>query len=76
MSNYPLKHVAEPGQVYVCGMCGKRSKDQYGDLRIDRGWDESCMLHAVLCDEASLKFKAGVLFAATSIGLDSGKLEP
>lgn len=44
-------HTAPEGQVYVCGACGKRSRDRYGDKRIDRGWDVSCMMHAVLCYE-------------------------
>ena len=37
--------------MFVCGACGKRSRDLYGEQRIDRGWDESCMLNAVLCYE-------------------------
>ena len=41
--------VAPEGQVFVCSACGKRSKDRYGDQAIDHWWDESCMLHAVLC---------------------------
>ena len=41
--------VAPEGQVYVCSACGKQSQDQYGDQAISFGWDESCMLHAVLC---------------------------
>lgn len=48
--------VAKKGQVFVCGACGKRSKDRYGDQPVDQGWDVSCMLHAVLCDENSLGF--------------------
>jgi hypothetical protein len=42
---------AGDGQVFVCACCGKRSKDRYGDEAIDTGWDESCMLHAVLCHD-------------------------
>lgn len=48
-------HIAPDGQVYVCGACGKRSKDRYGDKAIDRGWDESCMMHAVLVYENSIE---------------------
>lgn len=40
---------APEGTVYVCGACGKRSRDRYGEQALDRGWDESCMLNAVLC---------------------------
>lgn len=46
--------MAGPGQVFVCSCCGKRSRDRYGYQKIDKGWDESCMMHAVLCDEDSL----------------------
>lgn len=53
--------LAEPGQIFVCTACGKTSVDRYGDLAIDPGWDESCMLHAVLC-YADKKFDAsGIL---------------
>jgi hypothetical protein len=44
-----MNQVAPEGQVYVCGACGKRSRDKYGDQKISYGWDVSCMLHAVLC---------------------------
>lgn len=47
---------APEGQVFVCGACGKRSKDRYGFKAISHGWDESCMLNAVLCWENSLEF--------------------
>lgn len=40
---------APEGQIYVCKFCGKRSRDLYGKEPLDRGWDESCMLAAVLC---------------------------
>ena len=46
--------LAEEGQVFVCGACGKRSKDLYGAQRISYGWDESCMLNAILCWEDKL----------------------
>jgi hypothetical protein len=42
-------HVAPEGQVYVCAACGKTSRDKYGFQKISRGYDESCMLNAVLC---------------------------
>lgn len=47
--------VAPEGQVYVCGACGKRSKDRYGDQKIDRGWDASCMMNCVLVYENSIE---------------------
>lgn len=47
---------APEGTVWVCTACGKRSRDKYGDDAVDKGWDVSCFLHAVLCDESSLQF--------------------
>ena len=41
-----MNETAPEGQVWVCAACGKQSRDRYG-----YGWDESCMLHAVLCFE-------------------------
>jgi len=46
-----MNEIAPEGQVFVCSACGKRSKDKYGDQKIDRGWDVSCMLSSVLCYE-------------------------
>lgn len=48
--------LAPEGQVYVCGACGKTSYTQYGfdendQSQADSGWDESCMMNAVLCYE-------------------------
>lgn len=45
---------APTGQVYVCTACGKRSRDREGAMAIDEGWDISCVLRAVLCEEASI----------------------
>lgn len=50
--------VAPDGYVFVCGACGKRSRDVFGEQRVSRGWDESCMLNAVLCHEGSIEFDA------------------
>jgi hypothetical protein len=46
--------IAPEGQVFVCGACGKRSRDLFGEQRINRGWDESCMLNALVCLESHL----------------------
>ncbi len=51
--------VAPEGQVFICAACGKRSKDRYGDQKIDHGWDASCMLNSVLCYEKKGKNKEG-----------------
>lgn len=41
---------APPGQVWVCGACGKTSSTKYGiSGPRSRGWDEACVLNAVLC---------------------------
>ncbi len=48
---------APEGQIYVCAACGKRSRTRYGfddnnqNVGPSHGWDESCMLNAVLCYE-------------------------
>lgn len=39
---------APEGQMWLCTACGRKSKDRYGDEALERGWDESCMLNAVL----------------------------
>lgn len=43
--------VAPKGQVWVCAICGKRSRDPYGNKWIDPGWDELCYFNSVLCYE-------------------------
>jgi len=58
---------AKKGEVFVCSACGKRSKDKYGDNMIDRGWDVSCMMNSVLCDEKSIKLKKGRVVGATAV---------
>lgn len=45
---------APPGKVYQCQACGKLSRDLYGDKRISRGWDESCVLNCALVDEGEV----------------------
>lgn len=40
---------APVGQIWVCGACGKTSKNRYGDDHSP--WDESCMLNSALCYE-------------------------
>lgn len=49
---------APDGQLWVCTACGKRARTRYGftetnkSTALDYGYDESCMMHAVLCYEA------------------------
>lgn len=46
--------VGERGdQIFLCQACGRRSKDQHGLQPIDPGWDESCILSAVLVWEVT-----------------------
>lgn len=47
---------APPGAIFVCHACGKVSSNRYGidATEMSAGWDESCMLNAVLCDAASI----------------------
>lgn len=42
--------------IWVCAACGKTHTDRYG-IKGDghRGWDESCMLNAVLCKRGTIK---------------------
>jgi hypothetical protein len=48
-----MDETAKPGTVFVCGACGKRSRTRYGldGAAIDKGWDVSCMMNAILVDE-------------------------
>lgn len=54
---YRIDSLLEPapeGTIYVCAACGKTSNTRSGwysdNTRSSDGrWDESCMLHAVLC---------------------------
>jgi len=41
--------------IYVCGACGKTSRTRAPSPVSDRGWDESCMLNAVLCTIESIR---------------------
>lgn len=49
-----MYELAPEGQIYVCAACGKQSPtgsghDASGKRVVKGSWDESCMLHAVLC---------------------------
>jgi hypothetical protein len=46
------ERIAPTGAIWVCGACGKTARDRYGiEGDHSRGWDESCMLNAILCNE-------------------------
>ena len=70
--------VADEGNVFVCMMCGKRSRDLYGDNPIDRGWDESCMLHGQEHPITHLVMANGrvVGISATAQGLGQSEVKP
>lgn len=41
--------------IWVCRACGKTAVDHYGlEGPHTSGWDESCMLNAVLCKRADI----------------------
>jgi len=48
---------APKGTIWICGACGKRSRTRFGfdkegrRASVSAGWDESCMLNAVLCHD-------------------------
>lgn len=65
--------IAPKGQVFVCGCCGKQSKDRYGDQKISSGWDESCMMHAILCYERG-PLDTMWLAVILPTGTDSGQM--
>jgi hypothetical protein len=47
------ERMAPEGKIWVCCACGKTADDSYGiDGWHSWGWDESCMLNAVLMDRA------------------------
>jgi hypothetical protein len=56
--------------------CGKRSKDRYGDQKIDRGWDLSCALNAYLCYENSLVSKGGRVVRAVAVQEEGEEDDP
>jgi len=65
---------ASDDQVFVCGACGKLSNDRYGTKKISRGWDESCMMHAVLVHKASMVFdNSGLCVKADAVKKEDPK---
>lgn len=48
--------IAPIDAIWVCSACGKTHTDRYGiDGEGSHGWDESCMLNAVLCKRGNIK---------------------
>lgn len=48
--------IAPIDAIWICSACGKTHTDRYGiDGEGSHGWDESCMMHAVLCKRGNIK---------------------
>jgi hypothetical protein len=46
----PAERFALDDGIWVCAACGKTATDRYGiEGEHSSGWDESCMLNAILC---------------------------
>jgi hypothetical protein len=77
ITQIPESRRAPEGKVWRCTACGKWALDQYGIVGPHaRGWDESCVLNAVLEDagnaergpgrEHSARFRRRLLSQATA----------
>lgn len=56
-SEPPQKHDAKPGNLFVCGACGKFSDNRFWPrFRGSRSWDESCMSNSVEVTESSIRW--------------------
>jgi len=66
---YDKDRYALAGQVWVCGACGKTAdKDRFGiEGAVSSGWDESCMLNAILCKQDSIKTENGRVTHADAV---------
>lgn len=50
------QRIAPKGAIWICAACGKTADDRYGiEGEHSYGWDESCMLNAVLVDKITHK---------------------
>jgi len=69
MNNAQANNVqAPPGDIWVCGACGKLSYDLYGNKSLSYDWDESCMLNAMLCHEGHVTVSGdGILRRAIEV---------
>lgn len=51
-----VDRIAPDDGIWVCAACGKTAVDRYGmEGPHSHGWDESCMLNAVLCDRDGIE---------------------
>lgn len=68
-----IDRIAPHGAIWVCGACGKTSQDQFGiEGQHSVGWDESCMLNAVLCHLAKNEAGSWVAFPQDKGEEDNG----
>lgn len=50
------QRIAPKGTVWMCAACGKTAEDRYGlEGARSPGWEESCMLNAILVDAQTHK---------------------
>ena len=57
--------IAPKGKIWRCAACGKYAVDRYGiEGYRSGGWDESCMLNAVLIDANNLPMHVRLAIAA------------
>lgn len=64
--------------IWVCGACGKTAIDRYGmEGAHSHGWDESCMMNAVLCKRAEIEPGQCIIAAETWLRLERyGAIQP
>lgn len=67
--------------IWLCGACGKLSPTKHGfdksNNQLNTGWDESCMLHAVLVHKPSIvRNDAGMITGASAVQVLDGKIVP
>ncbi len=59
--------LAGPGEVFLCPLCGRRSKDRDGNKPVGGSWDTSCRSHAVRVLEASIVTQGGRIISARAV---------
>lgn len=69
VAELPDDRRAPEGAIWICGACGKTSEDRFGMVgEHSAGWDESCMLNAVLVKADSVRRYPG--------GIEADPFEP
>jgi hypothetical protein len=53
------ERIAKPGQLWLCGACGRLSEDRFGLVGWHtHGWDEACALNSILVSSTDKDGKA------------------